>query len=160
VQEVKKLEHYGEHMPVVGCVEQRTANLQDCIMIWKNIRRHVQCLGGVGAVTAVVTAVAVAVVTAVAAAAVLAVVTGAVLAVAAEVVLAIKKVAARRPIQGRELKDLIGIEEVHHRREKLRNIVRRRRKKGNSLERIVVICLQREMSVGPVKKACSSLTRT
>jgi hypothetical protein len=95
VQEVKKLEHYGEHMPVVGCVEQRTANLQDCIMIWRNIRRHVQCLGGVGTVTAVVTAVA------------------AVMAVAAEVVLAIKKVAARRLIQGRELKDLIGIEDLH-----------------------------------------------
>ena len=98
-------------MPVVGCVEQRTANLQDCIMIWRNIRRHVQCLGGVGTVTAVVTAVAV--VMAVAAEVVLAVAAEAALAVAAEVVLAIKKVAARRLIQGRELKDLIGIEDLH-----------------------------------------------
>jgi hypothetical protein len=127
VQEVKKLEHYGEHMPVVGCVEQRTANLQDCIMIWRNIRRHVQCLGGVGTVTAVVTAVAVVmavaaevvlavaaeVVMAVAAEVVMAVTAEAALAVAAEVVLAIKKVAARRLIQGRELKDLIGIEDLH-----------------------------------------------
>jgi hypothetical protein len=135
VQEVKKLEHYGEHMPVVGCVEQRTANLQDCIMIWRNIRRHVQCLGRVGAVTAV----AAEAVTAVAAEAVTAVAAEVVLAVAAEVVLAIKKVAARRPSQGRELKDLIGVEEIHRRRKKLWNIARRRRKKGNSLERIVVI---------------------
>ncbi len=111
VQEVKKLEHYGEHMPVVGCVEQRTANLQDCIMIWRNIRRHVQCLGGVGTITAVVTSVAV--VMSVAAEAALAVAAEAALAVAAEVVLAIKKVAARRLIQGRELKDLIGIEDLH-----------------------------------------------
>jgi hypothetical protein len=106
-------------MPVVGCVEQRTANLQDCIMIWRNIRRHVQCLGGVGTVTAVVTAVAVVMAVAaeaalaVAAEVVLAVAAEAALAVAAEVVLAIKKVAARRLIQGRELKDLIGIEDLH-----------------------------------------------
>jgi hypothetical protein len=44
---------------------------------------------------------------------VLAVAAEVVLAVAAEVVLAIKKVAARRLIQGRELKDLIGIEDLH-----------------------------------------------
>jgi hypothetical protein len=104
VQEVKELEHYGEHMLVVGCVEQRTANMQDCIMIWKNTRRHVQCLGRVGAVTAVAAEV------------VLAVAAEVVLAVAVEVVLAIKTVAARRPSQSREPKDLIDLEEVHRRR--------------------------------------------
>jgi hypothetical protein len=153
VQEVKELEHYGEHMLAVGCVEQRSANIQDFTMFWKNARGHVQCLGRVGVVAAVAAEVVLALVAAVAAEVVLA-------AVVAVDRVTIKTLAARRSSQSRKPKDLLDLKEVHRRRKKLRTGASRSRKKGNSLESIVASCLQRGVSVGSVRKACNSVTRT